>query len=130
MAFFRRVCAYCLFLAVLMYATPFQQFFKIPAMLDHYAEHKARKPGLSLLDFLFMHYIGDDGVADDESKDMSLPFKKSTNGGSSLHDASGPQVAAFFPKPLQRPTGITYCPFRTQVLPDAYKGELLRPPQA
>lgn len=55
---------------------------KLPKLYEHYREHQALNPEVSLYDYLAMHYWGQDLNDDDDEKDMQLPFKK--------HDISTP----------------------------------------
>jgi hypothetical protein len=65
-----------LFLAIyLLGATELNQLLKMPLLIEHYMEHKLDNGSLSLLSFMYMHYVGDDGDATDEQKDQNLPFK-------------------------------------------------------
>lgn len=52
------------------------QIFKIPVLVEHFAEHHQQKPAISAIDFLAMHYWGQDQNDDDEARDMQLPLKK------------------------------------------------------
>jgi hypothetical protein len=65
-----------IFLAIyLLGATELNQLLKMPLLIEHYMEHKLDNGSLSLLSFIYMHYVGDDGDATDEQKDQNLPFK-------------------------------------------------------
>ena len=65
-----------IFLAIyLLGATELSQLLKIPLLIEHYTEHKLDNGNLSLLSFMYMHYVGDDGDSTDEQKDQNLPFK-------------------------------------------------------
>jgi hypothetical protein len=65
-----------IFLAIyLLGATELNQLLKMPLLIEHYMEHKLDNGSLSLLSFMYMHYVGDDGDATDEQKDQNLPFK-------------------------------------------------------
>lgn len=124
----KRITTFCLILVVLAYTTPLQQFLKVPAMLEHYKEHTSIKPGITFLDFIVMHYIGDDGVADDESKDMQLPFKKSDRAPVlEAYTATVVEVCAPYPHQI---INRTYPLFTANYLQDPYTGALLKPPQA
>ncbi|MCD0476318.1 hypothetical protein LPB87_18155 [Flavobacterium sp. EDS] len=60
----------------------FQQFYKLPVLFQHFKEHKEINK-VSFIDFLAMHYWGDDLDDDDGDRDMQLPFKNIS--GYSLH---------------------------------------------
>ena len=47
----------------------------MPLLLEHYKEHKLDNGNLSLISFIYQHYVGDDGHANDDQKDQNLPFK-------------------------------------------------------
>lgn len=51
-----------------------QQFYKLPILIQHYDEHK-QLMDLSFIDFLSMHYWGEDLKDNDGDRDMQLPFK-------------------------------------------------------
>lgn len=55
--------------------TEFRQLFKLNSFIEHYKEHKAEDPSLSMLDFLDIHYGHGNVLDDDYEKDMKLPFK-------------------------------------------------------
>lgn len=52
----------------------FQQFYKLPVLLQHFKEHQEIKK-ISFIDFLEMHYWGEDAKDNDADRDMQLPFK-------------------------------------------------------
>ncbi len=49
------------------------QAFKLPKLLDHFTQHRQNDPSLSFMDFIFMHYGGDDGTDTDNDQDQQLP---------------------------------------------------------
>ncbi|KAF2339698.1 hypothetical protein [Flavobacterium nitrogenifigens] len=59
-----------------------QQFYKLPILIEHFQEHK-KLMDLSFIDFLSMHYWGEDLKDNDADRDMQLPFK--TISSSSFH---------------------------------------------
>ncbi|UUC44056.1 hypothetical protein [Flavobacterium cerinum] len=52
------------------------QLFKVPVLFQHFEEHQAHNGSLGFVDFLAMHYWGDDINDSDDDRDMQLPFKK------------------------------------------------------
>ena len=52
----------------------FQQFYKLPILIEHYNEHQERHD-VSFIDFLEMHYWGEDLNDNDSDRDMQRPFK-------------------------------------------------------
>lgn len=71
----RKRAAYIFLAIYLLGATELNQLLKMPLLIEHYMEHKLDNGSLSLLSFMYMHYVGDDGDATDEQKDQNLPFK-------------------------------------------------------
>lgn len=49
------------------------QVFKLPQLLEHYAQHKKQIHSLGFIDFFTMHYGGDDGTHADDDQDQQLP---------------------------------------------------------
>jgi hypothetical protein len=62
--------------AVLFTATPLQQLFKLPVLVQHYYEHKQIDKNISIIAFLKLHYVEEEEGADaDDKRDQQLPFK-------------------------------------------------------
>ncbi len=125
MLFLRQILSYCLILVVLLYTTPLQQFLKIPLLLDHFHEHRQKKPTITFLEFIVMHYIGDDGDTSDDNKDMQLPFKK--------FDKASFEVYSFVAAIVYHQAGhkfaaTIFSPFIRQFSPDPHEGGLFKPP--
>lgn len=53
-----------------------QQLFKVPVLIVHFFEHQERNESITFLEFLSMHYWGNDIDDNDQDRDMQLPFKK------------------------------------------------------
>lgn len=71
-----RKCLSILFLFISLNAyTPFREMWKLPVLVDHFMEHQAENPFISVLDFFDMHYIHDSPHDADYARDMQLPFK-------------------------------------------------------
>ncbi|HPH31164.1 MAG TPA: hypothetical protein PLB49_04910 [Chitinophagaceae bacterium] len=49
------------------------QVFKLPQLFTHYTEHKQLDHSLGFIEFLLMHYGGDDGTDTDNDQDQQLP---------------------------------------------------------
>lgn len=57
--------------------TDFMQVCKLPELIGHFKAHHDHNHSISFLDFLNMHYGGnDDGTSRDDWEDNQLPFKK------------------------------------------------------
>lgn len=48
-------------------------------LFTHYMEHQKQLGDLGIVQFLSMHYWGEDLDDDDQDQDMRLPFKKLSN---------------------------------------------------
>lgn len=59
----------------LLSKTELHEFCKMPFLMEHYQQHKKNDPGLSFLDFLFLHYAGEHPEDNDNDEDNKLPFK-------------------------------------------------------
>lgn len=55
--------------------TELHEFCRMPALVEHYQQHKKVDPGLSFLDYLFLHYTGEHPEDNDNDEDNQLPFK-------------------------------------------------------
>ena len=56
-----------------------QEYFKVPALIEHYTEHQQEDKTMTLWKFLCMHYAHGDVKDADYEKDMKLPFKSLEN---------------------------------------------------
>lgn len=62
------------------------EIVKVPALIEHYSQHKQQQSQLTFNEFLFMHYVGDDANSQDNNSDEQLPFKGSTENSVNLID--------------------------------------------
>jgi len=69
--------AIVLLLLYLTVNTEFHQVLKIPALFTHYAEHQQQNRAVQFIDFLILHYAGEDVKDADYDQDQQLPFKNS-----------------------------------------------------
>lgn len=53
--------------------TEFGQLLRIPELLSHFFQHHRVNPEISFLEFLQMHYGGNDGTSADDAFDRQLP---------------------------------------------------------
>ncbi|WP_316798248.1 hypothetical protein [Pedobacter frigidisoli] len=61
---------------VIIFNTSVREVLKLPQLVSHFCQHQQINSHISFLDFLEMHYLGEDLDDDDEEEDMKLPFKK------------------------------------------------------
>ena len=63
-------------LLLLCGTTEIHQFLKIPLLITHYQHHKNNLPGMTLFDFLQLHYNSQEHPNDnDDQEDEELPFR-------------------------------------------------------
>lgn len=55
--------------------TEVKEVLKIPALIEHYKDHKYEKNDTSIIGFIVLHYLSDNIKDSDYEKDMKLPFK-------------------------------------------------------
>ena len=60
----------------MLFNTAIREVLKIPQLISHFDQHHALNPQISFIDFLEMHYYGEDLDDNDDEEDMKLPFKK------------------------------------------------------
>ncbi|OOQ61741.1 hypothetical protein [Mucilaginibacter pedocola] len=73
----KKIGIYLMLLLLTSDVDELHQLFKLPVLFEHFSEHKQRSNGrVSFVDFLEMHYWGDDMDDNDNDRDMALPFKK------------------------------------------------------
>ena len=70
----RRIATWLLFI-FLFANSELHELVKVGAFVFHYQEHLAESPGLSLLEFIQIHYSSEVVYDEDYSRDMQLPFK-------------------------------------------------------
>jgi hypothetical protein len=55
------------------------ELLKLPFLIEHFVEHREQNNRLTVMQFLAMHYTGEDEKDADYDKDMKLPFKSHDN---------------------------------------------------
>lgn len=71
----KKALVFCFLFSYLFSTTELSQFWKLPALIGHFDEHKKKDAQTTLWSFLCMHY-NDNGIPDaDDAKDRQLPFK-------------------------------------------------------
>jgi hypothetical protein len=54
--------------------TELGQLFGLPKLVSHYFQHRQLDRSVTFIDFLAMHYGGDDGTTADDDIDNQLPY--------------------------------------------------------
>jgi hypothetical protein len=71
----KKACLFILFPMLILNAS-FIEVFKMPKLVSHFLRHHELDKRIGVLDFIAMHYLGQDIDDDDQKEDMELPFKK------------------------------------------------------
>ncbi|MBE9583579.1 hypothetical protein IM792_03885 [Mucilaginibacter sp. JRF] len=123
-----KLYVYILLLLIAADTTELHQLFKLPILFEHFAEHKQRDESVSLMDFLSMHYWGDDLNDNDNDRDMQLPFKKMD--AHSAHVFFLPVVRTITIKSHFEALNKAYPLYRQSFIPDPALAAPFRPPCA
>lgn len=102
------------------------ELFKAPLLVSHYIDHTSRNPNINFVDFLSMHYWGNDIVDNDSKQDMKLPFKKILYGH---HQLLFCQEPFFELSPNQSGKPNELCFFYREKEISRLSGKPYRPPQ-
>jgi len=114
---------------VILDTTSLYQIMKAPSLIRHFLEHKSLNHNIDFIDYLAMHYGGQDIDDNDDEKDMQLPFKKVENAHANFLFLFGTDTFSFAPSP---PLTIRskYGPDKPQLDYSTTLGSLFRPPRA
>jgi hypothetical protein len=124
----KKLLSISLVFAYLTANTELRQILSLPHLIGHYHAHQQANPSLSFLNFLAMHYGGDDGNPNDNNEDSKLPFK----------NPHALNVAfSALPAPVNSgPTAVSAIPctrifiYEAGYIPTVHLDALLRPPIA
>lgn len=97
-------------------------------LFSHYLEHKSQLKDLSVVEFLSMHYWGEDLDDNDQDEDMKLPFKKMS--GNSHFQIAQPFVKTSLIKPVYSELSVSRQISQDTNLSDPSLDGLFRPPRA
>jgi len=113
---------------VILDTSPLYQVLKVPSLIRHFTEHKALNQKISFVDFIAMHYWGDDLDDKDDDKDMQLPFKKFEI--QQVNFVPIPPASEYCFKNTIWPIKADFSPDKPQGHYNAAVGSLFRPPRA
>lgn len=118
------------FLLIYLFAgTELHQLAKLNAFVSHFAEHRADNQGLTLLEFVQMHYFNGNLVDDDYAKDMQLPFKTAdSNHFSNTYTFPPPIALAPIPVLAIEPGGLPH--YDQSAFSSAHLADIWQPPKA
>lgn len=124
----KKVCIYILLILTAAENTELHQLFKLPVLFQHFAEHKQLNSHVGLIDFLSMHYWGDDLNEGDNERDMQLPFKKLDI--HQLHVYFLPTLRIYTVKTCIQPLKISHPVYQHFYFPNPALSSPFRPPCA
>lgn len=116
-----------MFFIMVLNNTYLNQLVKLPLLVQHFVEHQQRDSRVSLLDFLSMHYWGEDIDDDDTDKDIALPFKTIEQNITIGFYLPQQKVFTLIPVARSQRTHYPICKFSGLVAP--YLSALFRPPK-
>lgn len=64
---------------MLVFGTELRQLLRVPELIGHFLDHRSVDPGMSLPDFLWMHYCMEQVHDHDFHEDEKLPFRSHDN---------------------------------------------------
>jgi len=124
----RKLIVYIFIFLIASNSSFVQQFYKLPILIEHFQEHK-KLQGVSFIDFLSMHYWGEDLKDNDGDRDMQLPFK--TISSSSVHFVFILDNKDLLPVPFNPELPQSKIPtYRSDLFSDPNLLSLFRPPIA
>ncbi|MXO04985.1 hypothetical protein [Flavobacterium sp. HBTb2-11-1] len=124
----RKLIVYIFIFLIASNSSFVQQFYKLPILIEHYQEHR-QLMDLSFIDFLSMHYWGEDLKDNDADRDMQLPFK--TISSSAFHFVFILDDKDLLPVPFNLELPQSKIPtYRSDLFSDPNLLSLFRPPIA
>jgi hypothetical protein len=122
------------FLAVyLLSATEIHQLFKLPVMFEHYKEHQQLNTDLGFIKYVYTHYMNNnlmDGDANDDDRDMELPFKTSGACISSAPVFIMQDIPVELNVPQEYAISKNYVTEKDFFLPTGFLSSIFQPPKA
>lgn len=123
----KKVLLYLVLFMVMSEATELDQLAKLPILFQHFAEHQERDRSVSLMQFLSMHYWGDDLNDNDNDRDMQLPFKKLDDHHTQVYFV--PSIRLITDKAFEQPLNTNTITYNPGHIPDPALAALFRPPR-
>lgn len=123
----KKVLLYLLLFVVTAEASELDQLAKLPILFQHFAEHQERDKSVSLMQFLAMHYWGDDMNDNDNDRDMQLPFKKLDDHHSQIYFLPAIRIATV--KEVAQPVHPVTYSYNPGHIADHALASLFRPPR-
>lgn len=108
--------------------TEFGQILRWPELFSHYFQHSRLNPEMSFLEFISMHYSGDDGTNADNDIDNKLPCRDI--GHNSLALAFSPMVRTIAIENLPLTNSENKFFYSAISVPAGFEHSILQPPRA
>lgn len=108
--------------------TELHQILKFPVFVQHYFEHKAENPDITISQFIVLHYFSGNPVDDDYARDMQLPFK--------TNDCLQAMTSIVIPDQIifsvqhEAPVIKSFSVPHNDWIPSTYIVDIFRPPQS
>lgn len=106
-----------------------QEYFKVPALVEHFTEHKQEDKSMTLWKFLCIHYAHGDVKDSDYEKDMKLPFKSIDNCNFASIFTLLPENKFIFDAPFVPISSRTITKFSKQFLSISSLNTIWQPPK-
>lgn len=116
----------CLLVSCFLSSSLITEAVKMPTLFSHYIDHVHRNPDIDFLDFLSMHYWGNDIKDSDWNQDMKLPFKKFS---ASQHQLLFCRSNDLNLLDIKNCLAVKRLTFSQENSIDAFSSELYRPPR-
>jgi hypothetical protein len=125
----KRYVSVFLLLVFLFSAANMHELLKTGILIDHFNETKKADHSVSFIHFLVMHYITDDSNANDDDRDMQLPFKSPYSFAANFAQVFLPCQDCSGPSSLPMNETVTLLPVQLH-FPTGCNASVWRPPQA
>ena len=124
----KRFSAILLITLLLFSQTELHQLLNLPALIEHFIEHRAKNHDLSLMEFLAIHYVHPNQNDADHDRDMQLPFKSTDCVQTSLLSFFVPHYHHIEVE-IPAINSIIYSPVKTEWIPSIHAADIWQPPK-
>lgn len=103
------------------------QLLKLPQLVSHYFQHHRQDRDISFVEFIFMHYWGDDGTSADDDFDSKLPCHNAVHNTIAL--VYSPMTQDIIPETLAHQRTVEYNSRLEAGIPSKHVLLILQPPK-
>lgn len=125
----KKVTAIVFFIVLLLATTHISELFKLNTFIKHYIEHMATDPGLSVTNFIVLHYMTNNGHTADNHEGLKLPFKNLVNHHHTNLTLDQPAIAVFL-KPQIKTIVKKFSRLNLTIPADNFTHNIWQPPRA